>query len=168
MANPYASGEDNLRVNAEYVLDQLRRAATDGDTLRHLGAAVHAVQDSYSGAHTWRDYAVYAGDPTAAVSALHVFALFGSTHHSEFDKPPAGSGTARAAVEATYRILAAYEEARGDPSRADAVLRAAVEPLFRAATGGVRVCLRADERWRAERDDRLELDKTPGQRASPG
>jgi hypothetical protein len=40
--------------------------------LGHLGAAAHALQDSYSGAHAWREDSVYDGDPTAPLVSLHV------------------------------------------------------------------------------------------------
>jgi hypothetical protein len=174
LADPFRTGENNLRINAEYVVEQLRRGTAEG--MRPLGAAVHAIQDSYSGGHAWRDYAVYDGDPTAAVRALHVFTpahLVGiqdgrNTHFGAFDEPPAGSGTARAAVAATYRILRAYELGRRDPARAEILVGELVEPLLRAHVDGVRVCLLADEQWRAERDRRLELDKTPGQDPEAG
>lgn len=174
LADPFRSGEDNLRINAQYVVDQLRLAWAS--SIRPLGAAVHAIQDSYSGAHVWRDYAVHDGDPTAAVRALHVFTpshLLGrddgrNTHADAFDHPPAGSGTTRAAVGATYRILRAYELGRRDPAGAETLLADLVEPLLRACADGVQVCLRADEQWRAERDRRLELDKTPGQTPEGG
>ncbi|WP_432948470.1 hypothetical protein ACQPXM_13815 [Kribbella sp. CA-253562] len=137
---------------------------------------MHAMQDSYSGAHAWRDYAVYSGDPTAAVQALHVFTpghLIGiddgrNTHAGAFDQPPAGSGTVRAAVEATYRILAAHELGLRDPDLAELVLRETLEPLVRASGAGVVVSLVADARWRAERDRRLELGKSAGQRPVEG
>ncbi|GAA1509260.1 hypothetical protein GCM10009741_02590 [Kribbella lupini] len=176
LADPFRSGQENLRINAEYVVGQLRRARAGRDGLRQLGAAVHAVQDSYSGGHAWRDDAVYDGDPTAAVRALHVFTpshLLGrddgrNTHFGAFDQPPAGSGTARAAVEATYRILRAHELGRRDPERAELLVGDLVEPLLRAHADGVQVCLVPDEPWRAERDRRLERDKTPGQTPDGG
>jgi hypothetical protein len=178
LADPYRCGEDNLRINAEYIIEQLRRAGGSAtrQEMRRLGAAVHAVQDSYSGAHVWRDHAVYDGDPTAAVRALHVFTpshLLGwddgrNTHFGAFDQPPAGSGTARAAAEATYRILRAHELGRRDPGRAETQLRDLVEPLFQPGADGVQVCRVPDRQWRAERDRRLRRDKTPGQTPEGG
>jgi hypothetical protein len=178
LADPFRSGPDNLRVVADFIAAELRRArrSSGGEMVRHLGAAVHAMQDSYSGAHAWRDYAVYSGDPTAAVRALHVFTpahLLGlddgrNTHAGAFDQPLAGSGTVRAAIEATYRILAAYERGLRDPDRAELVQREALEPLVRASDEGVVVSLAAGTEWRAERDRRLELDKSAGQRPAEG
>lgn len=182
LADPYRSGEDNLLSNAEYVVEQLRRArggtalAPGRGAIRRLGAAVHAVQDSYSGAHAWRDPAVYDGDPTAPVRVLHVFTpshLLGlddsrNTHADEFDQPPTGSGTASAATQATFRLLLAHELGLREPDQAEALVRELVEPLVRAAADGVQVALRADEQWRAERDHRLQLDKTPGQAPEGG
>ncbi len=170
LADPFRSGEENLRINAEYAVDQLRLARGPRG-IRHLGAAVHAIQDSYSGAHAWRHHAVYDGDPTAPVRVLQVFtpshllAIDDSrnTHAGDFDRPPAGSGTASAATQATYRLLVAHELGLREPDRAEALVQEIVEPLVRASADGVQVALRADERWRAERDRRLELDKTPGQ-----
>jgi hypothetical protein len=119
---------------------------------------------------------VYDGHPTAAVRVLHVFTpahLVGfddgrNTHFGAFDQPLVGSGTARAAVEATYRILAAYELGLQAPDRAEALVRAAVEPLVAAPADGVQVALVPDDEWRAERDRRVELDKTAGQTPDGG
>ncbi|ONI76675.1 hypothetical protein BWI15_05100 [Kribbella sp. ALI-6-A] len=178
LADPFRSGPANLRVAAGFIATELRRARRKSgrEMMRHLGAAVHAMQDSYSGAHAWRDYAVYSGDPTAAVRALHVFTpahLVGiddgrNTHAGAFDQPPARSGTVRAAVEATYRILTAHELGLRDPGRAELVLRETLEPLVRASDAGVVVGLLPDTEWRAERDRRLELDKSAGQRPVEG
>jgi hypothetical protein len=178
LADPFRSGSGNLRVATGFIAAELRRArhSSGRETMRHLGAAVHAIQDSYSGAHAWRDYAVYSGDPTAAVRCLHVFTpahLAGiddrrNTHAGAFDQPPARSGTVRATIEATYRILVAHELGLRDPDQADLLLRETLEPLVRPSGEGVVVSLVPDTAWRAERDRRLELDKSAGQRPVEG
>lgn len=114
MADPYRDGPSNLHTNTEYIYTELAAAQTAQNAQQewmHLGAAVHALQDSYSGAHAWRDLSVYDGDPTAKVDSLHVFTpghVVGldkgrNTHADEFDAPPAKSGSTLAAIEATYR-----------------------------------------------------------------
>ncbi len=126
MADPYRRGADNLQSNTEYLFAELAAAHTaesPHDEMMHLGAAAHALQDSYSGAHAWRELSVYDGDPTARVQSLHVFTpghVVGldkhrNTHADEFDSPPAKSGSTLAAIEATYRMLRAYEVNRDKP-----------------------------------------------------
>ena len=68
MADPYRKGLDNLETNTEYIYDQLAQAS-GADEFGHLGAAAHALQDSYSGAHAWREDSVYDGDPAAPDAA---------------------------------------------------------------------------------------------------
>jgi hypothetical protein len=169
LADPYRTGEDNLWTNAEYILDGLRAARrTSGDEqFRLLGAAAHALQDSYSGGHAWRDDSVYAGDPTARVRSLHVFTpgyLVGiddprNTHSDEFDKPPVRSGSVRAAAAATFRMLMAHEQ--GLRGESEQVLEAALEPLLRSAAAGVTVSLSRTPEWQAERDRRAALEPSP-------
>lgn len=171
LADPYRSGADNLRTNAEYVLDELRAACGAGgdEQFRHLGAATHALQDSYSGGHAWREDSVYEGDPTAPVRSLHVFTpwyLVGvadarNTHSDEFDFPPVRSGSSRAAVEATRRMLEAHEQGvRGAPEQA---LQAALAPLMRPTATGVTVSLGRTSHWQAERDRRAALEHGPAE-----
>ncbi|GAA1598214.1 hypothetical protein GCM10009789_60240 [Kribbella sancticallisti] len=126
------------------------------------------MQDSYSGAHAWREDSVYEGDPTAPVLSLHVFTpahVLGiddgrNTHWDEFDRPPVESGTTRAAVEATYRMLKAHETRFGqDPEQAGRTLRAALEPMLRATAAGVTVHVTPSREWAAERDRRLTLER---------
>jgi hypothetical protein len=150
MADPYRDGVDNLRTNAEYILQQL--------ALENLGAAVHALQDSYSGAHAWREDSVYDGDPTAPIQSLQVFTpahVVGindgkNTHHDEFNQPPAASGSTRAAIEATYRLLRCHELNLDTE---------ALRGLFRPSSAGVIVNLRPGQEWAAERDRRLALER---------
>lgn len=160
LADPRRSGADNLELVRAYVLTQLEAArATVGDRaeIAHLGAAVHAVQDSYSGAHTWRGDAVYAGDPSAPVQSLNVFhPVLRDTHDQRFDRPPPESGTVRAAVRATAELLTVYELDRA--TGAATALRELTERLFQPDARGVGVNLRADDAWRRERDRRLGLE----------
>ncbi|GAB3928985.1 hypothetical protein GCM10029976_027770 [Kribbella albertanoniae] len=178
MADPYRRGADNLRSNTEYLFEQLAAAQTaesPRDEMMHLGAAAHALQDSYSGAHAWRELSVYDGDPTARVQSLHVFTpghVVGldkhrNTHADEFDSPPANSGSTLAAIEATYRMLRVYETTRGmPPQQAELARRAALDELVRPAEN-VTVNLHPTPEWAAERDERLALEQAgPGAQRS--
>jgi hypothetical protein len=176
MADPRRNGAANHAINNAYILSELSQARTAGEPdreMRHLGAAVHALEDSYSGAHAWREKSVYDGDPTARVESLNVFTpghAIGiddgkNTHVDEFDKPLAGSGPVRAANEATYRLLAAYEGSfRHPPEQAEREYRRALGPMLQPSPAGVTVNLDPDDRhWQAERDQRLELEKASAQ-----
>jgi hypothetical protein len=175
MADPFRKGWDNLDTNAAYIFEQLAAAqAAPQLEFGHLGAAAHALQDSYSGAHAWREDSVYDGDPAAAVVALHVFTPAHAvgvddgrnTHSDEFDTPPATSGSTRAAVEATYRMLRSYELNRGS-SPANG-LQADLGPLLRPSAAGVTVSLHPSREWTLERNRRLALEHgviTPGPEA---
>ncbi|WP_433167471.1 hypothetical protein [Kribbella sp. CA-247076] len=167
MADPYRRGVDNLALNTEYVFEELAAAHGSADEIKHLGAAAHALQDSYSGAHAWREESVYDGDPTAAVQSLHVFTPAHAvgiddgrnTHFDQFDEPPATSGSTRAAVEATYRMLLAHELNREkSPQEAARALRADLEPMLRPSATGVTVNLNPGREWTAERNRRLALE----------
>ncbi|HWD80666.1 MAG TPA: hypothetical protein VG497_17345 [Kribbella sp.] len=168
MADPYRKGWDNLQSNTEYVHEQLAAAhASAADELRHLGAAAHALQDSYSGAHAWREDSVYDGDVNAPVQSLHVFTPAHAvgvedgknTHADEFDEPPVNSGSTRAAIEATFRMLHSYELNRNaPPDVADRDRRADLGPMLRPSASGVTVSLHPDRAWAAERNRRLALE----------
>jgi hypothetical protein len=167
MADPYRKGWDNLQINTEYIYDELAQASV-ADEFRHLGAAAHALQDSYSGAHTWRADSVYDGDPTAPVQSLHVFTPVHAvgiddgknTHSDEFDTPPATSGSTRAAIEATYRMLRGYELNRDlAPEAADGVRRNDLAPMLRPSPSGVTVNLHPGREWTLERNHRLALEQ---------
>jgi hypothetical protein len=178
MADPYRKGPDNLRTNSGYILEQLaaaHRSASAEDEITYLGAAAHALQDSYSGAHAWREESVYEGEVTAPVQSLHVFTpghAVGiddgkNTHADEFDRPPTESGSARAAVEATYLMLRCYELNRDNPPEEAAHARRAVmEPMLRPSAQGVTVSLHPDREWAAERDRRLALEQASARRPS--
>lgn len=168
MADPYRKGWDNLERNTEYLHEQLAAAHRSADEeFRYLGAAAHALQDSYSGAHAWREDSVYDGDVNAPVQSLHVFTpahAVGAedgrnTHADEFDQPPVDSGSTRAAVEATYWMLRSYELNRNRPSDlADRARRADLGPMLRPSASGVTVSLHPDRAWTAERNRRLALE----------
>ena len=167
MADPYRKGFDNLHSNIEYVHEQLDAAHRSTDEFTHLGAAAHALQDSYSGAHAWREDSVYDGDVNAPVQSLHVFTpahAIGAddgrnTHSDEFDQPPVDSGSTRAAIEATYRMLRSYELNRdAPPDVADRARRADLGPMLRPSAAGVGVNLVPDRAWTAERNRRLALE----------
>jgi hypothetical protein len=166
MADPYRKGWDNLQTNTEYIYDQLAQASA-ADEFKHLGAAAHALQDSYSGAHAWREDSVYDGDPTAPVRSLHVFTPVHAvgvddgknTHADEFDTPPATSGSTRAAIEATYRMLSSYEQNRDQtPEVADRARREDLAPMLRPSPSGVTVNLYPGREWTVERNRRLALE----------
>lgn len=179
MADPEASGELNLsnlrRMMATETAEAhgLARTAPDEDRLqdemKHLGVVAHALQDSYSGAHTWRDMEqVYEnGDPEAAVEKFNVFTplhVIGlddrrNTHDDRFDKPDIWSGSARAATEATYRLLTAHEAGVGrPPEQAARLMATTLDPM---TTGAAEIGVNLDSEdpaWRAERDTRLERE----------
>src|SRR6266536_3523700 len=68
MADPAHDGAWNLQTDREYVQGELAQAHDDtGHRMQHLGAAAHAVEDSYSEAHAWRGEAADHGDPNAPV-----------------------------------------------------------------------------------------------------
>lgn len=169
MADPYRKGWDNLRTNTEYIFEQLAAAhQSPDDEIRHLGAAAHALQDSYSGAHAWREDSVYEGDPAAPVQSLHVFTPAHAvgindgrnTHADVFDQPPAESGSTRAAIEATYQMLRSYELNRDKPlEEAQRAHRADLGPLLRPTPSGVKVNVHPNREWQAERDRRVALER---------
>jgi len=178
MADPYKSGTENLEINAGYLTDELAAARRAGgaelteDVLEaempHLGAAVHALQDSYSGAHAWREDVVYTGDLLAPLQSFHVFTpghAIGvedgrNTHADEFDEPPAESGSTRAAVEATFRVLQTHEQSYGtSPDQAEVAMRQTLGPMVGASPSGVTVNTEPNPQWEAERDRRLGIEQ---------
>jgi hypothetical protein len=75
MADPDRSGEENLVRDRDYVEGEMHEAHAGGDSeFTHLGNASHALEDSYSQAHVWRDREGLAeGDPTAAIDSINVW-----------------------------------------------------------------------------------------------
>jgi len=120
MANPFLSGPENLKVIVDFVTSRIDAAYTahlQGDTLKemaNLGSAVHALEDSYSGAHMFRDVD-NSGDPHAHVQAINNFDPGGiaQTHDGEFDKVHVTAGSLdrpsdQAAATAVSELLGIY------------------------------------------------------------
>lgn len=131
LADPSLTGEQNLQRDRSWVQDNLAEAhdagpASNADAMSHLGAAAHALEDSYSEAHEWRDDSEHSGNPDAKVESINVFdptgiqgggGVFGSfegTHDERFDHVPIDAlghpilGEDRAAVSATAQLLENY------------------------------------------------------------
>jgi hypothetical protein len=183
MADPHHTALENLIFDRDYIIGQIISARSAPSTfaeMRHLGPAVHALADSYSGAHMWRADSVYAGDPKAPIQSINVFdpggkatnaPLFSEgTHNHEFDKVPlddAGrviTGPAQAAVAAIASLLKAYEGAlatfRTEP---DGGLSSLISGFFQPAADGVKLNTDYhDPAWTHERDRRLTLEQGQG------
>lgn len=181
MADPHHTGQWNLDTDRQYVEGELAAAHTGADRMAHLGAAAHAVEDSYSEAHVWRGDAANTGDPTAPVQSFNVFdavpgAVHGGvrtggflnghdeTHDADFDRVPVDvplgrlqHGSDRAAAAATAQALEAEYASRGESAAdAQAEVHRTVAPFYRADAGGVDVNIASTPAWEAERDRRLE------------
>jgi hypothetical protein len=179
MADPHHTGQWNLDTDRQFVEDQVAASRT-GDRVAHLGAAAHALEDSYSEAHAFRTHAADSGDPTAAVQSFNVFdptpgAVHGGvrtggvvsgldeTHDERFDQvavdPTTGAlihGTDRAAAAATAQLLeAAYDGEHQPDAAAAGHVHDTVGQFYQGAPGGVGVNIAADPAWEAERDRRL-------------
>jgi hypothetical protein len=120
MANPFLSGPENLKVIVDFVTSRIDAAYTahmQGDTqkeMANLGSAVHALEDSYSGAHIFRDVD-NSGDTHAYVQAINNFDPGGiaQTHDGEFDKVHVTAGSLdrpsdQAAASAVSELLGIY------------------------------------------------------------
>ncbi|HTH04598.1 MAG TPA: hypothetical protein VL916_01960, partial [Ilumatobacteraceae bacterium] len=179
MADPDLSGEANLARNRDYVQSELHNAHEGGDSeFRHLGNAAHALEDSYSGAHAWRDReALAAGDPTATIESINVWdptpgwnagptGKFLSdeqgTHDERFDHVEVRDGQLayggdQAAANATAQMLIAHVDAKSMNDRdAREHVDNTTDQFFEGAADGVQVNLEATPEWRAERDARLD------------
>ena len=73
MADPRHDGQYNLNADRNYVENELATAHEGGQEMQHLGAATHALEDSYSEAHAFRNDAANSGDPTAQVESFNVW-----------------------------------------------------------------------------------------------
>lgn len=165
MADPRHDGLWNLATDRQYVEDELA-AASRADEMRHLGNAVHALEDSYSEAHAWRAESAAHGDPTAPVESFNVFnplpspsmgtwGVLGTegTHDHRFDAVPVDEaghllrGTDQAAAHATAAVLGAYHDGTG--------VHDTVASFYRASPDGVDVNGKYTAEWAAERDRRL-------------
>jgi hypothetical protein len=183
MADPHRTAQENLTLDRAFIIGEISsaRSADSGRTeMRHLSAAVHALQDSYSGAHMWRADSVHAGDPQAPIQSINVFDPGGfatnappfseGTHNHHFDRVPlddAGNvitGPANAAVAATASLLKAYEAAfaAGRPE-SDGGLSSLISGFLQPAPDGVKLNTDyQDPAWRHERDRRLEIEHGQG------
>ena len=186
MASPYTTGLDNLHTDRDYVvgeLDKAHAAHLAGDSkgeMSHLGAAAHALEDSYSDAHAFRDPSVYAGNPEAKVESFNVFDPAGISTHGPIDAPVSyiGEGTHdarfdvvpidkdgnpvlpdhQAGAKATAEMLKTYFDARDkDGHSAHAAHMETLDKFFQPSPDGVHVNKTVTEAWKHERDERLDI-----------
>ena len=83
LADPRLSPMENVHRIEAAILEHIKaahecyiRRDTDGE-IKHLGEAVHLLEDSYSEAHAFRDDSVHKGDPYAMLKSLNVYDLGG-------------------------------------------------------------------------------------------
>jgi hypothetical protein len=180
MADPHLTGPANLQIDRDYILAQLElahAAHVAGDAkgeMEHLGAAVHALEDSYSDAHMFRDESVYAGNRYAPIQSINVFdpgglythgpVLGEGTHDERFDNVMvdkhgnpvyANHRAGSAAVADMLHVYFRDRDADAETSATD--LLTMVDRFFQAAPGGVRVNDRVTDAWEHARDHRLEI-----------
>ena len=157
MADPNKTGDENVRLIREFVTERLsdaQGAHRERDyeyEWKCLGDAIHALEDSYSNDHIYRD-PHSADDPRAQIEALNNFApgpndlpliggLFTSkdqqTHGDKvFDQVPLSSGnlergTDRAAAAAVAEVLSVYvSHVFDEPSQAKEILAQTVGDFF--------------------------------------
>ena len=181
MADPGRTAQQNLARDRDFVVSELNAAQAahrSGDTrqeIAHLGAAVHALEDSYSDAHIWRADSVYSGNPHAPVQAINVFAWFGSSHDGRFDEVPVNSEghptlqNHQAAVAAVTEMLGSYYGSRdASPSTAGAAFANTVGQFFQPASGGVHQNQSDNHEWQTEAHRRLDIAYEQQAHASPG
>jgi len=123
MADPSKSPEQNLRDIRAFVTGNLYSAhvahgmGKSALEWQYLGAAVHALEDSYSNAHMFRDPS-HPTDPHAHIEAINNFVTAGiplawNTHDGNFDKVAVTEGyleraTDQAASSAVSELLTIY------------------------------------------------------------
>ena len=147
IADPHLSAAENVARIEGWVEDNTVKAALlasqqkIGDAIKDLGAAVHALEDTYSEAHMWRSLGEHYGVETAAIQQIMVFDPTGfhggggfiadllhidgasmGTHDEWFDKVPLDKrgemvlGDDKAATNAITRLLttfvAAYDQTK--------------------------------------------------------
>jgi hypothetical protein len=177
LADPHLTGEQNLAIDRNYV-EQNLADARHGNEMTHLGDAVHALEDSFSEAHTFRGDAVNRGDPSAPIESLNVFNPlpsphqhtwgwpFGTegTHDARFDHVPVGKngdlirGTDIAAAHAVAQALGAYHDHQHEnDTSARKAIEATVDRFYKASESGVKVNDVYTDSWAHERDHRLEI-----------
>jgi hypothetical protein len=139
IANPHLSAEENVSLIKGWVEDNTVKAVIlaqqkkIGDAIKALGAAVHALEDTYSEAHVWRSVSEHFGVETAAIEQIMVFDPTGlsggkgiigdalhlkdvsmGTHDEWFDRVPLDKrgqmveGDDRAATNAIQRLLESF------------------------------------------------------------
>jgi hypothetical protein len=183
MADPNKTGAENLAIDRDYVKQNLLDAR-HGDEMKHLGAAAHALQDSYSNGHAFRGDAVNNGDPTAPIESYNVFnpkpslsmrsgGIFSGTegtHDQRFDEVPVYDdgtlirGSDIAAREATYRMLVAYVKSQqSNDADARTIINGAIDPLYTPAGNPdgseVGVNKKCDDSWEHEHDRRWDMQR---------
>jgi hypothetical protein len=125
VADSHKTGAENLKDIQNFIVNQLDLAKgyhLEKDYKNEwqcLGAVVHALQDSYSNAHVFRD----PGNPTDPYSPIQAFNVYyweDSTHDDKYDKVPVINddlyrGTDKAAASAGAILLGLYIEHVNDP-----------------------------------------------------
>jgi hypothetical protein len=142
LADPHLSPEENVARIKGWVEDNTVKAVLlahqqkIGDAISALGAAVHALEDTYSEAHVWRSVSEHFGVETAEIQQIMVFDPTGfsggggilgvilrlkdasmGTHDEWFDKVPLDKrgemveGDDKAATNAIVRLLNSFMDA---------------------------------------------------------
>jgi hypothetical protein len=142
IADPHLSPKENVARIKGWVEDNTVKAVLlahqqkIGDAIKALGAAVHALEDTYSEAHMWRSVSEHFGVETAEIQQIMVFDPTGmsggggitgqilrvkgasmGTHDEWFDKVPLDKrgemveGDDKAATNAIVRLLNSFMDA---------------------------------------------------------
>jgi hypothetical protein len=142
LADPHLSPKENVARIKGWVEDNTVKAVLlaqqhkIGDAISALGAAVHALEDTYSEAHMWRSVSEHFGVETADIQQIMVFDPTGlsggggiigailklkdasmGTHDEWFDKVPLDKrghmveGDDKAATNAVVRLLNSFMDA---------------------------------------------------------
>jgi len=176
MADPNHDGAWNLETDRRYVEGELAQAHEGGHRMEHLGAAAHALEDSYSEAHAWRGDAADHGDPNAPIESFNVFnplpspgmgtwGVLGTegTHDERFDHVPVDEqghlihATDQAAAHATAQMLGAYHDHEHESmDHATAAMHETVQHFYQPGEHGVAVNTAYTDQWAAERERRLQ------------
>jgi len=142
MADPSQTGDQNLENVRDYIvfnMMQAKEARGQEQELECLGAAVHALEDSYSSAHVFRD-PQNPIDPGAQIIAFNNFSpgTDAQTHDKVFDKVAVSSdrlierGTDQAAAVAVAEMLKSYvDNVPNDFSWSQEAFSQTVSPFFR-------------------------------------
>ncbi len=146
------------------------KADLQAQEMRDLGQATHALEDSYSNAHMFRDTSNTA-DPHAPVESINVFNPVGfgadDTHVEAFDEVPLDSnsnlirGSDQAAASASTEMMNSYLAHRDNAeSDAHTALDSTVGSFYQPSSGGVGVNTDNDDpNWQRERDERLKIQE---------